>query len=385
MRLGCERLFDPEFKSVWKGRRLGIVTNYTGVDAKFRRTVDRLIEEGAHVVRLFTAEHGFYGVAQAGAHIESETDQKTGIEIVSLYGKSKDLPPEIIKDVDLLLFEFQDIGVRFYTYISTMFRVMKSASTAKVPFMVLDRPNPLGGMVEGAGVEEGFHSFVSEYNVPIRHGLTLGELAQLYKEENELELQLIIVPVEGWSRNQQFHELPMQWIPPSPNMPTYETAQIYPGTGFFEGTNVSEGRGTALPFQWIGAPWINGEKLADALNELHLPGVRFRPVAFQPTISKHQGVRVEGVQIHLVNADQLKPTYIGLQMIAAIKRLYPDHFNWLPPFNGRHFIDLLWGSSRYREELDQGRNPDEIWQEWQQHARDFEQRRKPYLIYQSHG
>jgi uncharacterized protein YbbC (DUF1343 family) len=382
MRLGCERLFDAEYQVLWTGKRIGLITNYTGIDRQFRRTVDRMIEHGAKVMRLFTAEHGFYGVAQAGVHIASETDRRTGIEIISLYGEEKSISAQNLTDIDLLIFEFQDVGVRFYTYISTMFRVMKKASELGIPLLILDRPNPIGGIsVEGPGIVNHYLSFVGEYNIPIRHGLTLGELSLLYKDETGLSLDVTILPVEGWSREQQFPDTGLQWVPPSPNMPTFSTAQVYPGTAFFEGTNLSEGRGTTLPFQWIGAPWIDGERLADRLNTLQHPGVVFRPVAFSPTFSKYQGERVEGVHVHILNDRQFRPTYLGLKMISEIMRIYPDHFKWTDPFKGRYFIDLIWGSPKYREDLEKGRQAEEIDQEWQEEAAVFEKRRSKYLLY----
>lgn len=379
--LGNERLFQNPYFDCWHGKRLGMVTNYTGVNATYERTVDRLIEEGAQIKRLFSPEHGFYGVGRAGESIGDEKDLRTGIEIKSLYGQNKDLAPELLEDIDVLILEFQDIGARFYTYVSTMFHIMKTLANVKIPLLILDRPNPLGGnMVEGGDVEENFRSFVGDYSLPIRHGMTFGELATLYQAENELDLDLRVVLMDGWRRDQRFPDTHLDWVPPSQNIPTFETAELYPGAAFIEGTNLSEGRGTTMPFRWIGAPWINSEKWADALNTLELAGVCFRPVIFKPSFSKHEGETVEGVQIHLETREHLLPTQVGLHIIEQTKRLYPDQFAWVRSGN-LYFIDLLWGSSKYRQGLDNGRSVEDIHQEWQEYAKQFKLRREPYLLY----
>lgn len=380
--LGNENLFTDKYRSLWQGKRIGMVTNYTGVNTSYERTVDKLIAHGADVMRLFSPEHGFYGVGRAGEAMDDEIDQKTGIEITSLYGEKKDLDPAFLDDVDVLMLEFQDVGSRFYTYVSTMFRVMKTAQKVGIPLLILDRPNPLGGEdVEGGDVEEAYRSFVGDYSLPIRHGLTLGELATLYQKENQLDLDLHVVLMDGWKRDQLFGDTHLDWVPPSQNIPTFETATLYPGTAFIEGTNLSEGRGTTMPFRWLGAPWINGEKWADALNELDLPGVKFRPVIFQPTFSKHCGETVEGVQIHIVDQNGLVPTEVGLHVIDQAKKMYPNEFQWIKT-GDRYFIDLLWGSSKYRQDLDRGRSVSDISREWREFSKRFKERRKPYLLYQ---
>lgn len=359
-----------------------MVTNYTGVNASYERTVDRLIENGADVKRLFSPEHGFYGAGRAGESMGDETDLKTGIEITSLYGKKKDMDPELLDDIDVLILEFQDIGARFYTYISTMFHVMKTTQEVGIPLLILDRPNPLGGdVVEGGDVEEAYRSFVGDYSLPIRHGMTFGELATLYKAENDLTINLRVVLMDGWKREQSFPDTHLDWVPPSQNVPTFETAELYPGAAFIEGTNLSEGRGTTMPFRWVGAPWMNGEKWADALNALDLSGVRFRPVIFKPTFSKHSDETAEGVQIHIEDREQLIPTEVGLHLIDQAKKMYPSDFEWRK-LGDRFSIDLLWGSSKYRQDFDNGRTVEDMSQEWQEYAEQFKQRRKPYLLYQ---
>ncbi|MBP1971545.1 uncharacterized protein YbbC (DUF1343 family) [Virgibacillus natechei] len=381
MKLGNENLFTDAYDSLWKDSRIGMVTNYTGINLNFERTIDRLIERGANIEKLFAPEHGFYGVGKAGELIANEVDRKTGIDIISLYDKEKNMDPCLLNNIDVLIMEFQDVGVRFYTYISTMFRVMKTASQVGVPLVILDRPNPLGGtIIEGGGIEGNYHSFVGDYDLPIRHGMTIGELASLYKFENGLDVDLDIVKVEGWKRDWLFSDTDLSWVPPSQNIPDFESCLLYPGTAFIEGTNLSEGRGTAMPFRWIGAPWINGEKLSNVLNEIGLPGVRFRPVMFKPSLSKHQDVTVEGVEIHLTNQRSIVPTEIGLHIIDQTRKLYPTKFSWVKTGND-YFIDLLWGNSTYRYDIELGRPVSEISQEWQDYATWFMKRRQAHLLY----
>ncbi|QKY69993.1 exo-beta-N-acetylmuramidase NamZ domain-containing protein [Lentibacillus sp. CBA3610] len=381
MKLGNENLFTEPYNSLLRGARVGIVTNYTGLNSSFERTIDRLIDEGVNVTKLFAPEHGFYGVGQAGESVSDEVDPKTGIEIISLYGKNKQMAKHLLRDIDTLILEIQDVGVRFYTYISTMFHVMKTAGNAGVPLVILDRPNPLGGtLVEGAGVENRYRSFVGQYDLPIRHGMTIGELAVLYKHENDLDADLHIVKVEGWDREWLFSNTDLNWVPPSQNIPNFTTSLIYPGTAFIEGTNLSEGRGTTMPFRWIGALWINGEKWADVLNELDLPGVTFRPVMFKPALSKYEGAVIEGVEVHVTDSDCFIPTATGLHIIDQTWHLYPDQFEWIES-EGSLFIDLLWGSSKYRQDLNRGRSVSEIIEEWEAYSADFIKRRKPYLLY----
>lgn len=381
MKLGNERLFTEPYDALLRHASVGIVTNYTGINSSFERTIDRLMDEGVNVEKLFAPEHGFDGVGKAGELISDEVDRKTGIEIVSLYDKSKRMPPDLLEGIDVLILEIQDVGVRFYTYISTMFRVMETAGQIGIPLVILDRPNPLGGtLVEGGGVESDYRSFVGDYDLPIRHGMTVGELAVLYKHESDLGVNLHIVKAEGWERDQLFSDTGLNWVPPSQNIPNFTTSILYPGTAFIEGANLSEGRGTTMPFKWIGAPWINGEKWAEVLNELKLPGVMFRPVMFKPALSKYQGLVIEGVEVHITDPERFTPTTTGLYIIDQTRRLYPEHFEWMASEDGL-FIDLLWGSSKYRRDLERGRPVSEINAEWGEYSAAFIKRRKPYLLY----
>ena len=275
VQLGCERLFeDPRAFRLVRGRRVGLVTNPSGVDRRLRATADLLhVSPGPELVLLFGPEHGIRGDAEDGVPVETAIDDRTGVPAVSLYGERRQPSPGELEQLDVLLFDIQDVGVRFYTYLYTMSLAMEACAEAGVPFVVLDRPNPLGGLVvEGNMLDApAFASFVGRYPIPVRYGLTIGELARLFNEEFGIGAELHVVEMRGWRRSMHWPDTSLHWVPPSPNMPTPETVAVYPGMCFFEGTNVSEGRGTALPFEQIGAPYMDGFVLAARIDALGLP------------------------------------------------------------------------------------------------------------------
>ena len=278
-----------------EGRSIGLITNQTGVDPQFRSNLTLFAEHPkVQLVALFSPEHGISGSAQAAIHVPSAVDRGRQIPVYSLYGATRQPTPERLAGIDVLVYDIQDVGSRFYTYISTLLRAMKAAASNSVDFIVFDRPNPIrGDRVEGNQLQPAFQSFVGEAAVTIRHGMTVGELAQFCKAELDFaSSQLEIVPMHGWRRGMWYDQTGLPWVPPSPNMPTVETATLYPGTCLIEGTNLSEGRGTTKPFEWIGAPWIDPERWADTLNNLDLPGTHFRPIHFTPTFSKYADQRV---------------------------------------------------------------------------------------------
>jgi uncharacterized protein YbbC (DUF1343 family) len=270
-----------------KGKRVGLITNPTGVDRSLKSIVDTFYHnKNIHLTALFGPEHGVRGSEDAGAYVPFYIDKKTHIPVYSLYGETKKPTPEMLKNVDVLVFDIQDVGTRFYTYIYTMAYAMQAAKENHIPFIVLDRPNPLGGTkVEGPVLDPKYSSFVGMYPIALRHGMTVGELAKYFNNEFNIGADLTVVKMKGWKRNEYYDETPLQWVMPSPNMPTLDTALVYPGAALFEGTNVSEGRGTTRPFELIGAPYIDGDVLAQKLNELKLPGVVFRSANFTPTTS----------------------------------------------------------------------------------------------------
>ncbi|AQX54289.1 DUF1343 domain-containing protein [Priestia flexa] len=379
-KLGVEVLLEDELQLL-EGKKVGLITNPTGVNQELKSIVDIFNEHKAFdLVSLYGPEHGVRGDAQAGQHVEFYIDQKTGLPVYSLYGPTKKPTPEMLKGVEVLVFDIQDVGTRFYTYIYTMAYAMEAAKENNIPIVVLDRPNPLGGQkIEGPVLQEEYTSFVGMYPIPIRHGMTVGELAQLFNQEFNIGADLNVVKMKGWKRSMTAKDLPTEWVAPSPNMPTADTALVYPGASLIEGTNVSEGRGTTKPFETIGAPFINGGNLAEELNKLALPGVTFRPSYFTPSFSKHSGKLSGGIEIHVINESTYEPVKTGVAIVKTIHDLYPNHF----AFNAgnKPFFDLLAGNNSVRESIESGKSIQEIVAEWKPEINEFQKLRKGYLLY----
>ncbi|MGN6788092.1 MAG: exo-beta-N-acetylmuramidase NamZ family protein [Rhodanobacteraceae bacterium] len=361
-----------------RGKRVGLITNPTGVDRELVSDVDLLAHTpGVHLVALFGPEHGIRGAHQAGASVGSDRDPVTGLPVYSLYGKTRQPTPTMLKGVDVLVFDVQAVGTRFYTYLYTMADSMKAAAAAHIPIIVLDRPDPIGGVaVQGPVLDPRFASFVGEYPIPLRYGMTIGELAAVFNGEFHIGADLTVVKMRGWKRSMYYDDTPLQFVMPSPNMPTETTALVYPGMGLVEGTNISEGRGTTRPFELAGAPWIDAEKLARVLNDKRLPGVRFRPVHFTPTFSKYEGKLCNGVQVHVMDRDTFDPVVVGLTVIETIHYLYPNQF----AFNASDF-DRLVGNGWVRQDIEKGMPVSEIQQRWQKGLSQFEKIRQKYLLY----
>jgi uncharacterized protein YbbC (DUF1343 family) len=376
--LGVETLFR-EHKNLLKGKRVGLITNPTGVDSELRSSVDLFAEDpDIELTALYGPEHGVRGDAQAGDKVDYYIDEKTGLPVYSLYGDTRKPTPEMLKNVDILVFDIQDVGARFYTYIYTMAYAMEAAKEQGIPFVVLDRPNLLGGeVVEGPVLEEKYSSFVGKYPIPLRHGMTVGELAQLFNKEFGIGADLTVVKMKKWKRSFNYDETNLPFVMPSPNMPTLETAFVYPGTGLIEGTNVSEGRGTTKPFELLGAPFINGTELSEKLNNLHLDGVKFRAASFTPSFSKHSGQLSHGVQVYVTDREKYQSVETGLHIVKTIHDLYGEEFS----FNKSGNFDLLIGNSWVREELEKGTNVEDIIAKWQKDTKAFKKIRKQYLLY----
>ncbi|KAB2495512.1 exo-beta-N-acetylmuramidase NamZ family protein [Priestia endophytica] len=376
--LGVETLFR-EHKNLLKGKRVGLITNPTGVDSELRSSVDLFAEDpDIELTALYGPEHGVRGDAQAGDKVDYYIDEKTGLPVYSLYGDTRKPTPEMLKNVDILVFDIQDVGARFYTYIYTMAYAMEAAKEQGIPFVVLDRPNPLGGeVVEGPVLEEKYSSFVGKYPIPLRHGMTVGELAQLFNKEFGIGADLTVVKMKKWKRSFDYDETNLPFVMPSPNMPTLETAFVYPGTGLIEGTNVSEGRGTTKPFELLGAPFINGTELSEKLNNLHLDGVKFRAASFTPSFSKHSGQLSHGVQVYVTDREKYQSVETGLHIVKTIHDLYGEEFS----FNKSGNFDLLIGNSWVREELEKGTDVEDIIAKWQKDTKAFKKIRKQYLLY----
>lgn len=342
---GADRL--GEYRTLFADARVGLVTTPTGRTQDGRSTIAAL-REIADLRVLFGPEHGVRGDGAAGAFIPRYTDAATGLPVFSLYGKdTKRLTPEMLETFDLLVYDIQDVGSRYYTFLSTLAYLIEDCAKAGKPLVVLDRPDPLGGViVEGASLRPGMQSFVGCYEMPVRYGLTIGEFAVMVNTEQHYGCNLTVIPCAGWKRSMQASEWGTPWIMPSPNIPNYETALLYVGTCLVEGTNLSEGRGTAAPFAVIGAPYIrDAEKLAAQFNRCGLPGIAATPYYFTPTFSKHAGELCGGVHLHVMDPLAVRPLTAGITLLALIRDTYPEDFAFLPPYTdgGRPFISLLAG------------------------------------------
>jgi uncharacterized protein YbbC (DUF1343 family) len=362
-------VFLSERIDLVRGKRMGLVSNPTAVLPGLVHALDAFIEHPAIDLRvLFGPEHGLHAAVSDGTAAESGIDHHVGLPVYSLYGEHAKPTPEQLMGIDLLVFDIQDVGARYYTYATTMSYCLEAAAEAGLPMLVLDRPNPINGVsVEGPVLDPEFSSFVGRYPVPIRHGMTIGELARLFNEAFGIDAELLVVPMKEWHREMWFEDTGLTWIAPSPNIPTMDTATVYPGTCLVEGTNVSEGRGTTRPFEWIGAPWIDGRKLARELNGLGLGGAQFRPVSFVPAASKYAHQLCHGVQLHVMDRERFRPVATGLHLLRMIVDLYPQEFRWRPSRDpgGTPVFDRLVGTDRVRQQLDNGWIVEDIVSDWQ--------------------
>jgi len=368
------------YADLFRGKRLGLITAPTGLNAEFRSTID-ILHEKFNLAAMFSPEHGVRGDLAAGALVDTYIDPATGVPVYSLYRKdSKRLTPDMLDAVDMVVYDIQDVGARYYTFIYTMLYAMEDCAKAGKPFVVLDRVNPLDGVtVEGNVLKDGFTSFVGNYPLAVRYGLTAGEVATMANSETNLGAELYVVPCEGWSREMTFSGTGRAWIPPSMGIPRFDTALLYPGTCLFEGTNLSEGRGTTAPFELIGAPFVDAELLAKEMNAKGLPGVYFRPSYFKPTFSKHEGELCRGVYAHVLDERALRPVELGVELLFTVKKLFPE-FAFLPPVreNGRPFIDLLCGDDVYRAE---SANVPALLERFREESRGFEARKAQFHLY----
>jgi len=386
VRTGLEILIDDPRPIA--GKRIGLVTNHAAVTSDLRHAVRLLnANRGWTLAALFGPEHGLWGDAQDMAHVEHATDAETGLVVHSLYGATeKDLEPrpEALDGLDALVIDLPDIGSRYYTFVYTMALCMRAAATRGIEVVVLDRPNPIGGVqLEGNIREEQYSSFVGMYPLPVRHAMTAGELARWFQRVDGIDCKLTVVAMEGWRRSMWFDETNLFWILPSPNMPTVQTAKVYPGMCLVEGTNLSEGRGTTHPFELFGAPWLDAFRLADRLNALELPGARFRPHYFKPTFQKHAGEVCGGVELHVTNRATFEPFRTGLWCVKVARDMNPERFDWRREtyeyVSDRLAIDLLAGSACYRELVESGGDVDPWVRSWD--TRDFARSRADALLY----
>ncbi|KAF4324618.1 hypothetical protein G195_002012 [Phytophthora kernoviae 00238/432] len=365
--------------------RIGLITNPTGITADFISTVDVCAGlANTQLTALYACEHGLDGELQAGVRFGDTMHSRLGIPVFSLYGEHKKPTHTMLAGVDTVLYDIQDVGVRYYTYASTLFHMMQACAETGKRLLVLDRPNPLGGdAVEGGVLSAGYESLVGAWRVPVRTGLTVGELALLVNSEMEVPCELDVIMMAGWQRSMEFTDCNLPWMLPSPNMPTLDSVRVYAGTCLFEGTNVSEGRGTTRPFEWIGAPWVDGERLAERFRDYHLEGVHVHPVYMSPTFSKHAGELCGGVRIFVTDSSTFQAVDAGLILLHEMASLYPEQFQWLePPQSGsRYFIDLLTGGRKVREIIHDRERVIGLIKSWKFQAEEWKERRKPFLLY----
>jgi uncharacterized protein YbbC (DUF1343 family) len=386
--VGADALLGKNINLI-SGKRVGLVTNHTALLSNGRHLADALnARTDVKLTALFGPEHGIRGDAPDGKTINDSIDMSTGVKVYSLYGSVSKPTPAMLKDVDVLIFDIQDVGARFYTFISTMFLTMEAAAENNIPFIVLDRPNPIGGVYCGGPLRvDSLKSFVGWAPIPIAHGMTVGELASMANGEawlkNGKKAALTVVEMEGWKRPLYYDELSLAWVRPSPNMRTVNTAIVYPGTCLIEGTNVSEGRGTDHPFETIGAPWIDADSLAHFLNAKALPGVEFEPAVFTPReiagvmSPKYKNTDCRGIYFHVTNRHTFDPVAAGVALVDALHTLYPAQLT----FRDRGF-DRLAGTPRVREMIRAGAPVGDITAAWSDALKQFEQQRQKYLLYQ---
>lgn len=378
MKLGIDQI--DKYMYLFEGKKVGLITNPTGVNSELESTID-ILHKKVNLVRLFSPEHGVRGDIQAGEAVENYVDESTSLPVITLYGKNKRPSKEMLEDIDILAMDIQDVGSRLYTYLYTMSYCMQGCAQFGKTFVLFDRPNPIGGeSVEGNIIQEGFTSFVGLHPITYRYGLTIGEMAEFFNKEFHIQCDLKVIPMEGWTRSMFYEDTNLAWILPSPNMPTVDTAFVYNAACIFEGTNISEGRGTTKPFEFVGAPWLNAGKLADIMNGLKLEGVVFRPVYFTPTFSKHANELCKGVQLHVTNRSTFCAVKTGLHLLEVVKRMSKEKFQYLPAFSerGKPMIDYNTGSDYIRTHDFSAK---EVYQMWKKDEKEFKQKKEKYHIY----
>ena len=364
---------------ILKGKRVGLMTNQTGIDRQFRSGID-LLHARYRLTALFAVEHGIRGDVQAGEHYETRPDPVTGVPVWAVYGNTHRLTKEMLDTFDVFCFDMQDVGARFYTYLYALSFAMEECAKAGKPVVVLDRLNPLGGeQLEGTVLDTRFSSYVGMYPLPTRYGLTMGEYALWVKDHLKLDLDLTVIPLAGWKREDYLDALDVPWVAPSPNCATFHAALAYIGTCVFEGTNVPEGRGTTLPFEYIGAPWIDARALEKRMEKRNLPGLYFRAAYFTPAFSKHAGQPCAGVQVHITDRHSANVIEGALTLLDEMRALYPDRLEWVSNTPGSYFIDKLLGTDSYRL----GQHDAHSLLKAHAPAREaFLEQRRPFLLYE---
>lgn len=373
---------------MFEEKKIGIVTNHTALNKDGVHLVDLIHDSGIFVQAIYAPEHGFRGEAQAGEHFNDNVDTKTGATIYSIYGSTRKPTKAMLKDVDILVFDIQDIGARFYTYISTMGEIMEAGAENNIPVYILDRPNPIGRMAEGPIIEEDLFSFVGAYAIPVRHGMTVGELALMIKDSEWInkakDLDLHIVKTEGWNPQKPYSETKQKWVNPSPNIRNINEALVYPGTCFFEATNFSEGRGSDKPFEWVGAPFVNSEELIEAMEVKNISGVTLEAISYVPSVPadkpfkpKFNGEECHGIAITVTDPLNFRSLEFGMHLIEVLLELYPDDFKISRP----EWMNKLWGNRQAYDMFMQGKSANDIIKTYENELAQFERIREKYLLY----
>jgi uncharacterized protein YbbC (DUF1343 family) len=387
VQLGIEKLLE-EIPASMRGSRVGLICNQASVDHGFRHVADRLRNNSAiRLTALFGPQHGIRGEVQDNmVETPHAVDTVTGLPVYSLYSETREPTEEMLAEVDTLVFDMQDVGCRIYTFVYTLANCMRAAAKFGKRIIVCDRPNPISGQaVAGNVLEAEFASFVGQFPIPVRHGMTVGELGRMFRDHFRIECELELVAMSGWERADWFDETDAPWVLPSPNMPTVDTATVFPATVLLEGTQISEGRGTTRPFEIIGAPYINSQEFANALNAIGLAGVYFRPNGFQPTFQKHAGKNCGGVQIHVLDRNDFDSAKCGVAVVKTAYDLYKDDFRWKdPPYEyefDRNPFDIITGTNVLRAQIEAGVELDAIEQAWMPKLEAFKALRREFLLY----
>jgi uncharacterized protein YbbC (DUF1343 family) len=387
VKLGIEKVLDGGCDAL-RGARAGLICNQASVDRAYRHAADLFVQSPIiDLTTLFGPQHGIRGDVQDNmVETSHEKDAATDLLVYSLYSETREPTAEMLQDVDALVFDLQDVGCRVYTFIYTMANAMRACAKHGKMFIVCDRPNPIGGVeVEGSLLEPGHESFVGQFPIPMRHGMTVGELALLFNKEFGIGCDLEVVTMDGWDREMYYEATGCSWVMPSPNMPTADTAVVFPGTVYFEGTQVSEGRGTTRPFEQIGAPFVDADRFAAEMNALALPGVYFRPTVFMPTFQKHAGRGCGGVFLHVSGRNTFKPVITGIALTGKLLELYPEDFLWKePPYEyeyERNPFDVIAGTLELRRALEKGNCLEDIAGSWEADEKAFRELRPEYMLY----
>ena len=389
VKTGLDNLIEMDFSPI-QNANIGVLCNASSVDSNLRHIVDVLVDSNNIPKVIFAPEHGLYGYAQDQVGVSSIIHKKYELPIISLYGETFDslMPkPEDFSALDIVIVDIQDVGSRYYTYVWTASMMLEAARATDTKVLVLDRPNPIGGKIlEGSVQENDYLSFVGLYPLPIRHGMTVAEILNYVNRYYQIGADIETIPMSGWNRDMWFDETGLLWVMPSPNMPTLDTAEVYPGMCLLEGTNISEGRGTTRPFEIFGAPFVNPYELVEKLELCNLNGVKFRPLFFTPTFNKYAGQICGGAQIHILDRDEFRPVITGFAMIKSIYELYPDKFSFSPPpyeyERNKLPFDILTGSSRWREMILKKAKLSEIEDEFSEQIEKFDRIRRNFLIYE---